>query len=237
MSIVIPAYNEEKRLPQTFKKIASYLNKSSFPSEIVLVDDGSKDKTVIVAEELSRRLSLKLVVVKNPENQGKGAAIKKGMLAASGKAILFTDADLSTPIEELENFLPFLKDFEVVIGSRKIKGARIIVHQPFYREAMGKVYSWLARVIVVPGISDFTCGFKLFTRRAAKEIFSRQMVFNWSFDAEILFLAKKLGFKVKEVPVSWKDSPATKVRLWRDVFGSFWGLIKIRWNNFRGYYS
>lgn len=237
LSIVIPAYNEEERLPETFKRIASYLEKSPVSSEIVLVDDGSTDQTVKLAEKLARELSLRLVVLKNPRNQGKGAALKKGMLAASGRAVLFTDADLSIPIEELQKFLPCLGDFQVVIGSRKIKGAQILVRQPLYREFMGKVYSWLARVLVAPAISDFTCGFKLFTRDVAQRLFSCQRISNWSFDAEILFLAKKFGYKIKEVPVVWVHSPETKVRLWRDVFGSFWGLLKIIWNNFLGRYK
>lgn len=237
LSIVIPAYNEENRLPFTLKRIAAFLRIQDFKSEVVLVDDGSTDKTADLASMLAKELSIKLLLLKNPTNVGKGAALKKGMLAARGKIVMFTDADLSTPIEELKKFLPYLSDYQVVVGSRKMKGAEILTHQPFYREFMGRVYSALARLILCLPVSDFTCGFKVFSREAANAIFSRQRVFNWSFDAEVLYLADKLGFRVKEVPVVWSDSPNTKVRLWRDVFSSFFGLLQIRLNDLRGFYD
>lgn len=237
LSIVIPAYNEEKRLESTLKKISFFLQKQDFKSEIVLVDDGSTDATLGLANRLASELSLNLVALKNSTNMGKGAALKKGMLAANGEIIMFTDADLSTPIEELKKFLPYLSDYQLVIGSRKIKGAEILVHQPFYRELMGKFYTALARSILGVSVSDFTCGFKVFTQEAAKAIFSRLKVFNWSFDAEVLYLAKKLGYQIKEVPVVWSDCPNTKVKLRRDVFSSFFGLLQIRLSDLRKEYD
>ncbi len=237
LSIVIPAYNEEKRLPASLEKIISYLKAQDFRSEIVLVDDGSADKTVDLANQLAKKLSFEIEILRNSTNMGKGAALKKGMLAAKGRIIMFTDADLATPIEEIKKFLPYLADYQLVIGSRKIKGTEILVHQPFYREFMGKAYSSLARFILRLSISDFTCGFKIFSREAARVIFSQLKVFNWSFDAEILYLAKKFNYKVKELPVVWSDSPNTKVKLWRDIFSSFFGLLQIRLNDLRGYYK
>jgi dolichyl-phosphate beta-glucosyltransferase len=168
---------------------------------------------------------------------GKGHAVKTGMLAARGRYVLFCDADLSTPPSELEKFWPWLEQgYDVVIGSRKMPGANIVRHQPFWRENLGKVFTWLTDLIATRNISDVTCGFKCFTHEAAQRLFSRSVINDWSFDAEVLFIAQQHGLKIKEVPVTWHDEPGTRVRVLRDAMRALLGLMKIRINAARGLY-
>ncbi|GAG97636.1 unnamed protein product, partial [marine sediment metagenome] len=171
-------------------------------------------------------------ILANSDNEGKGSAIRKGMLAAQGEYVLFMDADMSTPIEELDRLLPYLyQGHDIVIGSRKIPGAKIDVHQPRYREIMGEMFSRLSRVLTVRSVHDFTCGFKCFSKSCIQNIFERQRLAGWGYDTEVLFIAQKHGFRIKEVPVMWSDSADSKVRLWRDVVHSAFDLIRIRVNN------
>ena len=236
LSIVIPAYNEERRIPDTLKKVISYLDDRGYCSEIVIVDDGSTDGTREVSLGFFSD-GVTVRVLTNSSNRGKGSAIRKGMLAARGEYVIFMDADMSTPIDELDSILhSFHGGCDVAIGSRKMHGARIAVHQPKYREIMGRMFSFLSRIMTVRSIRDFTCGFKCFKRSCIEKIFKRQTIRGWGYDTEILFIAHKLGFTIREVPVVWSDSADSRVRLWKDVIGSGLDLMRIRLNDILGRY-
>ncbi len=236
LSVVIPVYNEADVLRQTVREVAAYLTASQLAHEILLVDDGSTDGTPAIARQLARDLpGVRLI---QASHQGKGAAVKRGALDAVGAWVLFMDADHSTRIEELRKCLPGLTDgFEVVIGSRKIPGADVRVHQPALREAMGKVFTWLTNTLLGTRVSDITCGFKCFQADAARRIFSLQRLTGWGFDAEILFIARRLGLRITEVPVVWQDHASTKVRLVKDAVGSCLELVRIRLGAWRGHYA
>ncbi len=237
LSVVIPMYNESHRLRRSLPGLVSYFQKQHYSYEIVVVDDGSTDDTAALARELLAPIKHFRVIRKNP-NRGKGHAVKTGMLAARGRYVLFCDADLSTPPSEIEKFWPWLEQgYDVVIGSRKMPGANIVRHQPFWRENLGKVFTWLTDLIATRNISDVTCGFKCFTHQAAQQLFSRSVINDWSFDAEVLFIAQRHGLKIKEVPVTWRDEPGTRVRVVRDAVRALTGLLRIRLNAMRGLYK
>jgi dolichyl-phosphate beta-glucosyltransferase len=235
LSLVIPVYNEEKRIGSSLSEIIAYFQRNGYSYELIVVDDGSTDRTVEIVKELIAGIqSGRLLCARHG---GKGAAVRKGVLNAKGQYVFFTDADLSTPIAELDKFLEQLNQgYKVVIGSRKMTGANVEVHQSWLRESMGKVFTWLTNVILTKNISDVTCGFKGFSHPVAQEVFSRQQVNNWSFDAEILFLVQQYGYLIKEIPVRWRNDPATRVNLLEDTVRSFLGLLKIRANDWRGKY-
>lgn len=234
VSIIIPLYNEERRLSNLLK-IYKYLDSLNLTYEVILVNDGSIDATLKKINELSKNFKFKLISYQ--KNLGKGYAIKAGMTAANGKYRLFTDIDLSTPIEEFDKFLPNLLDYDIVIGSRRKKGSKLIIHQPKLREKLGKGFTKLSQVYLGLSLTDFTCGFKCFSKEVAGKIFSRQKIDRWGFDTEILFIGKKMGFSIKEVPVVWKNDRETKVRLPQDIINSVYDLIKIRYNKFKGLYD
>lgn len=234
LSVIIPVYNEEKRI-ENILKIDKFLKKKKIAFELVVINDGSIDNTLKRIRSVKEDINFNLISFQ--KNKGKGYAVKQGMLNSKGKYRLFMDIDLSTPIEEIVNFLPFLKKYEVMIGSRRIKGARFEKRQPFIRESLGKGFTFLSKIILKMNISDFTCGFKCFTDQAANEIFSRQLLKRWSFDSEILFIANKLNYRVKEVPVSWYNNPGTKVRFPQDIIHSFFDLLKIRYYNMKEKYN
>ena len=236
LSVVIPMYNESHRMKGSLPRLRDYFRGQPYSVEFVVVDDGSHDNTIELAWQILGRDGVR--VLEEKPNRGKGHAVKVGMLAAEGDKVLFTDADLSTPPEELEKFWQwFDKGYDVVIGSRKMKGAVLERHQPLWRESMGKVFTWLTNHIATRGISDITCGFKCFTHSAAQELFSRSIINDWSFDAEVLYIAQQRGLKIKEVPVHWHDERGTKVRIARDAARAMAGLIKIRLNGMRGMYK
>lgn len=238
LSIVIPAYNEEARLAPSLEVITGYFAAQPYRTEIVVVDDGSSDRTCDIVLEWVKKSPAPVRLEKNPGNMGKGAAVRRGMLAGAGEYLLFTDADLSTPIESIADFLPHLKQgAPVVIGTRKTQAARITRQQPWLRRNMGKGFVVLANLMLGMGLSDFTCGFKCFSRAAAQEIFSRSLVIGWAFDAEILFLAQRLGYRIIEAPVTWAHSSGSRVRLRKDVLSSFLGLREIRRNSRKGAYN
>ena len=234
ISVVIPAYNEEERLGKTLKRVLSYLEKKKYDYEVIVVDDGSKDNTVGVAKSFAGK---KLRLLKNTKNMGKGASVRKGMLAAKKKFALFSDSDLSTPIEELEDFMKLRKKYDVIIGSRALKQSKIRTKQPFYRVLMGKIFNLLVNIIVVWGVKDTQCGFKLFSRQASQKIFKKQTFNGFSFDVEVLFIAKKLGYKIKEMPIVWINSPDTTVSALKDSVMMFVDLLRIRFNALRGKYG
>jgi dolichyl-phosphate beta-glucosyltransferase len=234
LSVIIPAYNEEKLIGISLSKFVSFLGKKKFSWEIIVVDDGSADKTSgIVKSFKNPNISL----IRLEKNQGKGGALKAGFLGACGKYQIFSDADLSVAIETITPFLNELKNFDVVIASRRVKGAEIKLHQSWLRENMGRVFTTLTQILTGSKIADFTCGFKGFTQAAAQEIFGHSLISRWAYDAEIIFLAEKFGLKILQYPVTWKNRKDTRVVLGRVVFESLRDLIKIRINDLRGKYE
>lgn len=237
LSVVIPAYNEERRLPGTYRRVAEYLGRVGYPYEVILVDDGSRDGTgrfIAATCELDPRArGLHL-----SPNRGKGAAVREGVLAARGEYILFSDSDLSTPIEEVEKLSAALltRQAGVAIASRRLRGANLLLRQPFHRQVMGTGFSILTRTLALPGLYDTQCGFKLFTREAARDIFPRLTITRFGFDVEVLYLARRRGHRVVEVPVTWKDSPESRVNPLRDSARMFGDLARVRWNDLRGRY-
>ena len=237
LTVVIPAYNEAARIAAPLGRIGQYLAVYHPRSEILVVDDGSTDDTPRVVEGLALGLPCPVRVVRSAANRGKGHAVRQGMLAATGALVLMTDADLSTPIDELERLVAAIEaGADVAIGSRKMAGAVIEERQTALREAMGRVFTGLTRLLIVD-VSDVTCGFKLFRREAARAVFSRATLDDWSFDAEALFLTRRLGLVLVEVPVRWRDSAGTKVRRGRDAVQSALGLLRVRCNQARGRYA
>ncbi len=229
-------YNETHRLERSLPRLLDYLHTLDYSYEIVVVDDGSTDGTADMASQLLEG-EANCRVLPQPQNRGKGHAVKVGMLAARGSYVLFTDADLSTPPEELAKFWPaFDEGYDIVIGSRKMEGANVVRHQPLWRETLGKVFTFLSDVIATRGISDVTCGFKCFSNESAHAVFRLSRISDWSFDAEVLFISQHLGYRIKEVPVTWLDEPGTKVRLWKDALKALRGLFRIRVNWARGMY-
>ncbi len=237
VSVVIPAYNEEKRLVSTLERIDAHCRAAGRPYELIVVNDGSTDRTADAAREWKPADS-PLFVIDRGRNRGKGFSVREGVDRARGDWIFFSDADLSTPIEEMEKFLARLESgVEVVIGSRNLPESRLEVKQPWYRRIMGKVFNLLVRLLAVPGVRDTQCGFKAFSRRAAEMIFSRARIDGFSFDVEILYLARKLRLKIEEVPVCWIDSPRSTVDPLRDSLRMFKDIARIRRDDRRGVYD
>ncbi|MEN6372278.1 MAG: dolichyl-phosphate beta-glucosyltransferase [Armatimonadota bacterium] len=235
LSVVIPAYNEERTLDGTVREIWAYLRDLELTYEILIVNDGSLDSTKDIAEKLSNELPFVRMVDYSP-NRGKGSAVRTGMLKASGERILFTDADHATPIQELPAFLSALDSgFEIAIGSRAVSGAVRVVHQPFYREIGGRALNLLIRMFAVPGIKDTQCGFKLFTREAARSIFSRSIIDRFSFDVEALYLARCSGYKIAELPVHWSDRANSRVNPLWDGLKMLSDIAKIRFHRYKRY--
>lgn len=237
LSLTIPAFNEETRIKRSLDHVLSFLESQSYSFEVIVVNDGSRDRTEeLVNDRFGKNPAVK--ILHQPYNQGKGRAIKLGMLSAVGKYLFFTDADLSVPIEVLPTFLDRLEDHcDVTIGTRRKSGALVEIHQPLYRELMGRTYTLLSNWVLTSDVSDFTCGFKGFRRETARVVFSLQRLKGWSFDSEILYLARLKGYRIEEIPVTWRNDKATKVKLWRDVASSFLGLMRIRANQYLGRYE
>ncbi len=237
LSVIIPAYNEEKRLPKTLKAVSDYLSKQDYEFEIIVVDDGSRDKTKEIAENLKSKIK-NLRVLSYEKNQGKGYAVRFGMLNSKGKYRLFMDADNSTSVDQVEKMWPYFKEgYDVVIGSRDVKGAVLDPPQPLYRRFLGEVFGFLVSLFCgLWGIKDTQCGFKCFTKKSAEDIFKRCKINRFAFDPEILVIAKKLGYRIKEIPVYWKNDPESKVKF-KSMVKMGMDLIKIRINILKGEYS
>ena len=229
LSIIIPAYNEEKRIQNTLLKVRDFLVQQNYEYEIIVVNDGSTDKTLDIVNQLKSKIN-SLILIDHKENKGKGFAVRGGMLQAKGDYKLFMDADGSSPIEEVEKFFPYLKQGnDVVIGSRAIKGANITLAQNLQRKFLGFAFRMMTKILAgLWGFNDTQCGFKIFDAKSANDIFSKCKINGWSFDVEVLVLARKLGYLVKEVPINWHDSPGTKVKM-TGMVRSVFDLLVIRW--------
>ena len=237
LSVVIPAYNEEPRIGKTIERVYRYLSRQGYPFEVIVVDDGSTDSTINVAKGFTAPHGC-LRIFENGTNRGKGFSVRKGVEHARGDYILFSDADLSTPIEDLEKLFPKLLEegYDIAIGSRALRGSDVRVHQPWYREGMGKVFNKMVRMFTLRGFKDTQCGFKLFKAAAAKDIFPRQKIERFSFDVEALYLARKKGYRVAEVPITWYNSPRSRVSIAADPLQMFMDVIRIRYYDWKGYY-
>ncbi len=246
LSVVIPAYNEERRLPQTLERVEAFLAGQSYTNEVIIVDDGSCDRTAEVVEGF-QAAHPRVQLIRN-DHRGKGYAVRTGMLRARGRIVLFSDADLSTPIEEIAALVPwFDRGYDIVIGSREGAGARRI-REPFYRHFMGRIFNFVVRLFTVQGIQDTQCGFKAFRDDVARDVFSRMRLYGENarrvtdsmvtgFDVEVLFLGQKSGYRIKEVPVEWLYSSDTKVNPLRDSWRNFRDVVLVRWNDLRGRYE
>ena len=235
ISIVIPAYNEEDRINKTLNKIINYFNKNKYNYEIIVVDDGSTDNTVNVVKTIK---NTKIIILQNNNNEGKGYSVRKGILKAKYPLVLFSDSDLATPIEELKKFIGYISNgYDIVIASRNLKGSNIKVEQPIYRQLMGKTFPILVNLIALRGFKDTQCGFKLLKTDAAKKIVKFQTFKKFAFDVELLFIAKKLGYKIKETPVVWIDKKGSKVSPVKDSIKMLIDLFKIRYNDILGKYN
>jgi len=235
LSIIIPAYNEETRLPKSLERIRAYLDTKGISSEVIVVDDGSRDSGVqYVESQMASWPALR--VVKNHGNRGKGYSVRHGMLEARGKIVLFTDADLSAPIEEADKLLAALATHDVAIGSRAMDRSLIAVHQPRSREFAGIMFNTIVRVALGLDIEDTQCGFKAFRREKSRIIFQQQRIERFGFDPELLFLAKRNGLTIAEVPVRWANAPGTTVSMWDGIRAMFFEVAKIRWNAMTGKY-
>ena len=235
LSIVIPSFNEERRLPSTLESIANYIREKRPNTEVIVVDDGSTDQTARVAESWKSRIS-RLRVLANGSNRGKGYSVRHGSLDAQGDVVLFTDADLSAPIEEAEKLLAALETHDLAIGSRAVDRSLIEVHESPFREFAGIVFNRIVRVALALPFVDTQCGFKAFRRERCRIVFEQQTIERFGFDPELLYLARHHGLSIVEVPVRWAHSPATKVNMMRDSVKMFVDIFIIRWNGIRGRY-
>lgn len=228
LSLIVPAYNEALRLRPSLARILEYLSGQTYTWEIIIVDDGSSDGTGEVAKGLLEgKADYRLL--RNEPNLGKAMSVRRGLLEGRGKYLLFSDADLSTPIEESEKLLAELeRGADVAIASRQLPGSKLTVHQPWYRELGGRMFGWLNQAVLLPGIPDSQCGFKAFKREVAHALLKRQKVTGWVFDAELLYIARRLGYKIAQVPVTWVNDPASKVKMLRDGLRMALDLFRIR---------
>ncbi len=236
LSIVIPTYNEERRIGRTLAKIREYMDKQDYSYEVVVSDDGSADTTCAIVNIIQEGWP-ELRLIKAPSNQGKGAAVKRGILAVRGDNVLFTDADNATPIEELSKLLPFLGEYPIVFGSRHIKGAKICVPQVKHRALLSRLSNLLIRVVAVPGVWDTQCGFKLFKSSVAKNIFANVQLTRFGFDIEAFVIARQLGYTYKEIGIEWYNDFDSRVRAGREALRTLWDLFRIRYFISQGKYK
>jgi glycosyltransferase involved in cell wall biosynthesis len=237
LSVIVPAYNEESRLGDSLAKIGSYLDGSGIDAEIVVVDDGSTDRTGVLVSDFLRGRRGRLL--RNVENRGKGSAVRRGVLESSGRWVLQTDADLSTPIEEHRQLAAAVRDhdLDVAVGSRALPDSRVEVRQHRVRQGMGKVFNGAVRLATGLPFRDTQCGFKLMDRDRCRPIFERMVIDGFAYDVELLFLCVRFGLRVREVPVVWRDAPGTKVGLVGDPLHMLSDLARIRWRFRRGLYN
>lgn len=237
LSVIIPCYNEEELVEKTIRRVAEYLRSKGYGYEIIAVDDGSRDSTVAIIKGLMKSMP-HLKLLENVKNRGKGHSVRRGFLEAEGSFVCFSDADLSTPIEEVEKLLGWLnKGFDIAIGSRSLGESKVEVHQKKWRELMGKTFNLFVRVAAISGFKDTQCGFKCFKRNAAKDIFSRQRIDGFSFDVEALYIGLKFGYRIKEVPVRWINRFESRVNPLIHPLQMVRDMLKIRVWDMQGRYK
>jgi len=234
ISIIIPAYNEAKRIKQTISEVFSYIDKNNIKAEVIIVDDGSKDTTAHTAREINDK---RLVVLSYKPNQGKGYAVKSGVKNSTGSILVFLDADHSIPISHLDSFLPHLKDFDILIGSKALKSTEKVQRQKKHREFLGRCFNFVVRLITGLKFKDTQCGFKVFKGPAAKKIFSQLKVRRFSFDVEALYLAKKYKFSVKELPITLTERETSRVSIVFDSLSMLKDVVLIRLRDIKGVYK
>ena len=234
LSIIIPAYNEERRLPNTLAQVFSFLAEQEYTAEVIVVENGSSDKTLNLAQEISASFP-NLFVFHNDE-AGKGKAVQRGMLEARGQYRIFCDADLSMPIEEVARFIPPHNDTDIVIASREVEGA-VRYDEPEQRHITGRVFNWLIRLLAIPGIHDTQCGFKGFRADVAEDLFQHQTIDGWAFDVELLYIAQMRGYEIVELPIPWYYRQESKINVIRDSVNMFFDILKIRSNARQGKYA
>ena len=235
LSLVIPAYNEAARLPETLRQVAEFVAAEPRPVEVLVVDNASQDETAAIAGEAAAAMPYLRVL--SETRRGKGAAVRAGALAARGEYVFFADADLSMPLAEARNFLPpLLIGAEVAIGSREAPGA-VRYDEPALRHLMGRVFNLLVRTLLLPGVHDTQCGFKCFSAGAARQLFGALTLADWTFDVELLYLARRRGYRIVEVPVHWRYQPGSRVNPLRDAARMAAGVWRVRWNAWRGLYG
>ncbi len=236
-SIVIPAFNEQARIGATLDRVMECVNARHWPTEVLVVNDGSRDQTASIVLAAARRYS-NLRLIENPGNRGKGYSVRHGILQSRGAIVMFTDADLSAPIEQAERLFAAIADgADVAIGSRWLDRSRQTQEQPLYRRFFGRCFNWLTRLVMNLPFADTQCGFKAFRREAARTIFLRQRIERWGFDPEILYIALRLGLRVKEVPVSWGHDDRTRISYLRDGVKMMQDLLRVRFNSLAGCYE
>jgi len=236
-SIIIPAYNEGARLGRTLDRVLAYVSDQRWDSEVIVVNDGSRDRTAELVREYAQRHP-RLRLLENPGNHGKGYSVRNGMLNARGEILLFSDADLSSPIEEAPKLLAALQaGADVAIGSRWLRPELQTQRQSLLRQFYGRLFNLVLRILLGLNFKDTQCGFKAFTRRAAQNIFSRQRIERWGFDPELLYLSRKSGFKVVEVPVAWAHAEGTRISPLRDGLRMIGEILRVRWNAVTGKYT
>ncbi|RME83767.1 MAG: glycosyltransferase family 2 protein [Caldilineae bacterium] len=232
--MIIPAYNEEKRLPRSLEQILAWMETVPYEVEVLVVENGSTDRTTEIAESFAARSSNVRVL---HSAKGKGAAVYAGMMQGRGEYLFICDSDLSMPIAEVEKFLPpQLDGYDVAIASREAPGA-VRYNEPEYRHIMGRVFNLIVRVLAIPGFHDTQCGFKMFRRDVARRVFARQTITGWTFDVEALYVAIKEGARVAEVPINWYFDADSRVHPIKDTWQMFWDVIRIRLNDLRGLYD
>jgi glycosyltransferase involved in cell wall biosynthesis len=235
LSIIIPAYNEEQRLPESLAQVADFVGAQSYPIEVIIIDNNSTDATGQIAQDFASEFSYVRAMVQ--PRQGKGAAVQTGMLAGRGEYLIVCDADFSMPVEEIRKFVPPAQNgYDVAIASREVPGARRI-GEPEYRHLMGRMFNLIVRVLAIPRIQDTQCGFKAFRREVAQTIFQRQTIDGWGFDVEVLFIALRRGYDIIEIPITWVYKPQSRVNPIRDSVNMFLETLRVRLNGWRGIYD
>ena len=235
LSIVIPAHNEESRLPDTLEQVVGFLEKQNFPSEIIVVENGSTDRTYAIAQEFAKR-NANVHAIQN-DWRGKGLAVQRGVQLAKGEYVFMCDADLSMPVEEISKFLPpQLLNVDIAIASREAPGA-VRYDEPYYRHLTGRVFNLLIRLLVLPTLQDTQCGFKCMRADVARDIFRYQTLTGWAFDVELLYIARRHGYNIVEIPIHWYFNADSKISVWRDSVRMFLDLLHIRRNARLGRYD
>ena len=235
LSIIIPAHNEENRLPRSLEQVFAFLADQSYQAEVLVIENGSQDRTLEIAQGFTSRFKTLRVI--HEAGRGKGLAVRRGMLEAQGEYRFMCDADLSMPIEEVNKFLPpKLSGFDIAIGSREVAGA-VRYNEPFYRHFGGRFINYLIRVLILPQLQDTQCGFKCFRAEVAEDLFGRQLLNGWSFDVEVLYLAERAGYKIAEIPVNWYYRTESKVSALPDAMRMISDIFQMRTNMRRGLYN